>query len=292
MNSLNYIMNRQTIKKMFLDYNGRLSREAFAVAYGSLFLFFIIATPILSKLCTLLLSMFLTFLLTVIYVIYAIYAICVVVIKRLHDLNLPGWYCISVFTPLAVLLIPYLVLAKGNPEINKYGEPPLPFKGQSFVLFGSYAAAGLYVLAWIAGLFLYTQVKDIKDNPQKLQNILSKKRLVPKKIKEELKNNVRAVGSIYIDGQFQTYGVAITKDRILVQKTQKKQIIENALSQGKQAQIYFSDNSSSNITRLITADDSLIIPMSVFEIDQPIGTPSPLSVDERTRKILERMNAF
>ncbi len=77
----------------------------------------------LSKLCTLLLSMFLTFLLTVIYVIYAIYAICVVVIKKLHDLNLPGWYCISVFTPLAVLLIPYLVLAKGNPEINKYGEP-------------------------------------------------------------------------------------------------------------------------------------------------------------------------
>ena len=285
-------INQQDIKKIFLDYRGRFSRETFAVSYGSLLLFFMVTTPIFYKLCALLLPTFLTFLLVLGYVIYTIYATCVVVIKRLHDLNLPGWYCIAVFTPLAVLLIPYLVLAKGSNEINNHGSPPLPFRGQRFVLFGSYVVAGLYVLFWIAGLFSYMYIKDVKDNPEKLQNTLIEKRFIPKNIRKELKDNIRAVGSIFIEGQFKAYGVAITKDRILVQKTQKKQIIKSALSQGKQVKIHFSDNSSANITRIITADDSLIIPLSVFEIDPAIGTPSPLSIDEKTKKTLERMNAF
>ena len=72
-------------------------------------------------------------------------SICVF-IKRFHDLNLPGWYCIVTFIPLLHwLLIFYLILKKGNPKINKYGEPPLPFKGQSFVLFGSYTVVVLYI---------------------------------------------------------------------------------------------------------------------------------------------------
>ena len=83
--------------------------------------------------------------------ILAFYPIFVIVIRRLHDLNLPGWYCIIVvLTRLDFLLLPFLILAKGNPKINKYGEIPLHFKGPSFVLFGSYAVLGLY----LAGLVL------------------------------------------------------------------------------------------------------------------------------------------
>ena len=104
----------------------------------------------------------------------------VVLIKRFHNLNLPGWYlyiaALILFLMLIFLLrsfyaaiyllfgwyllilllefllLPFLILAKGNPKINKYGEPPLPFKGPSFVLFGSYALIGLYILTF--GFFL------------------------------------------------------------------------------------------------------------------------------------------
>ena len=81
--------------------------------------------------------------------------ICVV-IKRFHDLNLPGWCCIVTFIPLLhFLLIFYLILKEGNPKVNKYGEPPLPFKGQSFVLFCSYTVVGLQVLLLLLLLVFY-----------------------------------------------------------------------------------------------------------------------------------------
>ena len=146
-------MNWQSIKKIktiFLDYNGRMSREAFAAAYGSPY---IIANSILSF-SSLLETSFLWVLLLTTSLLNLI-LICVV-IKRFHDLNLPGWCCIVTFIPLLhFLLIFYLILKKGNLKINKYGEPPLPFKGQSFVLFCSYVFVGLQVLLLLLLVVLF-----------------------------------------------------------------------------------------------------------------------------------------
>ena len=173
-------MSWQSIIKMFSDYNGRLSREAFVVAYGIL---------LIIKISILFVSLRFNFLFDIYFILFIFIffwwiPVQVFIIKRFHDLNLPGGYFwifftllfvllfwSSLFSPdhpflyimsyftficfLDVLLLPYLILAKGNPKINKYGEPPLPFKGPSFVLFGSYVIVGLHILF---GGFLFVLV--------------------------------------------------------------------------------------------------------------------------------------
>lgn len=287
---LGLYMNNFNIKEHLFNPNGRFSREAFAVSYGGLVLFSTLTGPLLLKLCNMLLPFFLVFLLTAAYVIYVLYAMCVVCIKRVHDLNLPGWYgVVIVLTPLNILLLPYLILKKGNPVENDYGEPQR-YKSKPLFLYGSYAFCFLYMAGWATSIFLWTQTKDIKDNPQQIQTKVSQSPLFPKKLKEELKNKPRAVGSVSIEGRFATLAVTITQNRILVQGTNFQKPIQQALSQGQAVTIQFSDNSSANITRFIGADESLKVQMSVFEMDKAIGTPGRLN--QRNREILERINAF
>jgi len=45
-------------------------------------------------------------------------------IRRMHDINLNGFYLILAFIPLINLYYLYLLLKKGDEGINTYGEPP------------------------------------------------------------------------------------------------------------------------------------------------------------------------
>ena len=193
-------MSWQSIIKMFLDYNGRLSREAFVVAYGSL----LFVSFVLSSFYFLSENRYFILFSLFIFIFFWWIPVQVFIIKRFHDLNLPGGYFWIFFTLLFVLLfwsslffpdhpffvffswsslfspdhpfsyimsyftliclldallLPYLTLAKGNPKINKYGEPPLPFKGPSFVLFGSYVIVGLHIHS-MGFLFLLFVIGD------------------------------------------------------------------------------------------------------------------------------------
>ncbi len=45
--------------------------------------------------------------------------------RRLHDLNENGWYALITFLPFGRFFILWLILKKGTPGPNKYGEPPV-----------------------------------------------------------------------------------------------------------------------------------------------------------------------
>lgn len=51
---------------------------------------------------------------------------CFLMIRRLHDLDRPGWWVIATFIPLLNLVLGlYLVFARGTYGPNQYGADPL-----------------------------------------------------------------------------------------------------------------------------------------------------------------------
>jgi uncharacterized membrane protein YhaH (DUF805 family) len=49
-----------------------------------------------------------------------------ILVKRLHDLDMPGWYCLGFLVPpVALVLGLILLLKKGTQGPNQYGEDPL-----------------------------------------------------------------------------------------------------------------------------------------------------------------------
>jgi uncharacterized membrane protein YhaH (DUF805 family) len=49
--------------------------------------------------------------------------------RRLHDLNRPGWFCIGMLLPVInIVLLIYLVFFKGTKGPNQYGPDPLASK--------------------------------------------------------------------------------------------------------------------------------------------------------------------
>lgn len=57
--------------------------------------------------------------------IYIALLMCMQIIKRLHDINASGWWCILALIPyVGVLFIIYLMFKKGTPGPNRFGPPP------------------------------------------------------------------------------------------------------------------------------------------------------------------------
>lgn len=53
-------------------------------------------------------------------------------IKRLHDINMPGWWALVIFVPLANLAMGIFLLArKGTIGPNRYGRDPLQSEGHT-----------------------------------------------------------------------------------------------------------------------------------------------------------------
>ena len=275
------------IKDVFFNHRGRFSRETFAITFAGLLLFIFISSPLLYKLCGLFLPWLIIVLLALAYVGYMIYAMFVLCIKRLHDLNMSGWASILVMIPLLnILLVAYLCLTKGDSGNNRYGEA-LDYKGPSFLLFLSYAVLCFYALATGVGLYYGKKLRNIQNTGQGVQKMIG---ILPKAVREELKQNPRAMGVLFVDNQFTAPAVSITENRILIRGIEFKTIIQQALLKGKKVEVRFSDNSFANVTKLVVSDDSLSVQMAVFEIDQPIGVPAKLG--DRNRQLLEKMNAF
>ena len=137
---------KSNIKNLFFNAYGRLSRENFVVAFAIVALFTIM-TPIFTRLCGALFPGFLAGFIALACWIYIIYAHFVICIKRLHDMNLTGWLSIFVL-PLYIPVV-FLVLKKGNPESNQYGEPS-NYTGEPFILKASYVILALYSIGAFA----------------------------------------------------------------------------------------------------------------------------------------------
>ena len=280
------------IKEVFFNPNGRFSRETFVITFTGLLLFASITSPLLYKLCGLFLPVFIINLLALGYVGYIIYAFFVIYIKRLHDLNLTGWLSLIILFPvLNFFFTIYLCIKDGSPGQNKHGDSLL-YDGPSVLLFLCYAVLGLYALGTGAGLIYWKKMRNIPNTGAGVQQVMNiiPKNLMPEKLQEDLKNNPRAMGLLFIDNQFTAPAVSITKTRVLIRGIHVYKMIQVALREGKKLEIRFSDNSVANVTKFIASDDSLSVQMAVFEIDKPLGTPAPLH--KENRNLLENINAF
>jgi len=65
----------------------------------------------------------------VLFVVPAFYIgalMCIQYIKRLHDVDASGWWCILGLIPyVSWILILFLLLMRGDPKPNRYGPPPV-----------------------------------------------------------------------------------------------------------------------------------------------------------------------
>jgi uncharacterized membrane protein YhaH (DUF805 family) len=45
-------------------------------------------------------------------------------VRRLHDINVSGWYVFLTFVPFCQFFILWLMFKEGTEGVNRYGEPP------------------------------------------------------------------------------------------------------------------------------------------------------------------------
>ena len=117
------------LQSMFLRYDNRLNRKRYlfrSLALGA-------AVSIITNLITMIAvstnSSAIAILGSIISIAAAISSF-MLIIRRLHDLNRPTWWCIGVFVPLVNLVLGiYLLFFKGTDGPNDYGPDPLEVPG-------------------------------------------------------------------------------------------------------------------------------------------------------------------
>jgi uncharacterized membrane protein YhaH (DUF805 family) len=66
-------------------------------------------------------------LITIVWLFFFIINYFAFLVRRLHDLNKTGWFCLLNFVPfVSILLHIYLLFFPGTAGTNKYGDQPLP----------------------------------------------------------------------------------------------------------------------------------------------------------------------
>lgn len=113
------------LKSMYLRYDNRLNRKRYILRSLALLAVVIVISIIFGLLATALKIKSLSILGTIISFASAIPSF-MLVIRRLHDLDRPAWWCIGCIIPLinGVLGI-YLLFFKGTDGPNQYGPDPL-----------------------------------------------------------------------------------------------------------------------------------------------------------------------
>ena len=119
------------IRSMFFRWDNRLNRKRFILrnlALAAIYvpLFFVtafLATGLLTKNENIIPAA--NFLLVFLYVLLTCSAV-MLMMRRLHDLDRPGWFCIGMLIPLVnMALLVYLFFFKGTQGPNQYGPDPL-----------------------------------------------------------------------------------------------------------------------------------------------------------------------
>lgn len=113
------------IKSMFMRHDNRLNRQRFILRSFGLF---ILGTAIMGTLLSFaeLVQSTLIQLLTMMISLVFMISSFMLIIRRLHDLNRPGWWCIGAMLPgINIVFAIYLVLFTGTNGPNQYGPDPL-----------------------------------------------------------------------------------------------------------------------------------------------------------------------
>jgi len=115
-------------KKLFFNFEGRIDRIQFLIGHLILFAYTIFVPVLLSMVMVNLFGgtgNIVTSLLIIAATIVSIVANFALIVKRLHDINLSGWWSLVVLIPyigiIAVILIYFI---PGTPTQNRFGPVP------------------------------------------------------------------------------------------------------------------------------------------------------------------------
>ena len=117
------------LQSMFLRYDNRLNRKRYFFRGLALGAAVSIITKLIAMIAVSMHSSSVAMLGNIISIVAAIPSF-MLIIRRLHDLNRPAWWCIGVFVPLVNLVLGiYLLFFKGTDGSNDYGPDPLEVPG-------------------------------------------------------------------------------------------------------------------------------------------------------------------
>ena len=117
------------LQSMFLRYDNRLNRKRYILRSLALWAAVMILSTAVGLIATFLKIRSITMLISVVSLAAAIPGF-MLVIRRLHDLDRPTWWCIGCIIPLVnMVLAVYLLFFKGTDGPNQFGPDPLEVEG-------------------------------------------------------------------------------------------------------------------------------------------------------------------
>ncbi|SDG26353.1 Uncharacterized membrane protein YhaH, DUF805 family [Selenomonas sp. WCT3] len=115
----------KNITEKFFRYDNRLNRKRYILRGLALVGIYLVASLILGTIGMMIDEMFGTLLIWLLGLAIMVPSI-MLLIRRLHDLNRPGWWAIGNFIPvLNIALSIYVLFIPGTPGPNQYGPDPL-----------------------------------------------------------------------------------------------------------------------------------------------------------------------
>ena len=113
------------LQSMFLRYDNRLNRKRYLLRGLALWAAVMVIAMVIGLIASLLKMKSLAMLGTVVSVAAAIPSF-MLMIRRLHDLDRPTWWCVGAFIPIVNFALGiYLLFFKGTDGPNQYGPDPL-----------------------------------------------------------------------------------------------------------------------------------------------------------------------
>ena len=115
----------EDLQSMFLRYDNRLNRKPYIIRGCQLWAVNLAVGVLIGLIAGFLKTPSITYLSSIFSIACAVPSI-MLLIRRLHDLNRPGWWCLGMLIPLLnVVLAVYVLFFKGTDGPNDYGPDPL-----------------------------------------------------------------------------------------------------------------------------------------------------------------------
>ena len=110
---------------MFLRYDNRLNRKPYIIRGCQLWAVNLAVGVLIGLIAGFLKTPSINYLSSIFSIACAVPSI-MLLIRRLHDLNRPGWWCLGMLIPLLnIVLAVYVLFFKGTDGPNDYGPDPL-----------------------------------------------------------------------------------------------------------------------------------------------------------------------
>jgi uncharacterized membrane protein YhaH (DUF805 family) len=112
-----------SVREALFSFRGRLNRTQYALVFVTAYLIPLVIIAVIAddfeKQPPFLQILFWALLVSMFWVFFAS------IVKRLHDTDQPGAYCLFMLIPaVGLITLLFLFFARGTPDTNKYGPPP------------------------------------------------------------------------------------------------------------------------------------------------------------------------